>query len=117
MTRNRLFVFGLWISKTPRPRMHAFFLREVALVCVACGCLCLICERPARAQSTSATTWTVSIVLPPRLVAGQPATLAVLGVDGRLAQGITVDVGRGQRVKTDKSGRAFFTASADAPVL
>ena len=117
MTRNRLFVFGLWISRASHRWMRAFFLREVSLVCLACGCLCLICGRPARAQSTSATTWTVSIVLPPRLVAGQPATLAVLGVDGRLAQGITVDVGRGQRVKTDKSGRAFFTAPADAPVL
>jgi hypothetical protein len=97
--------------------MRAFFLRAVSFACVACGCSFLICAPLARAQSTSATTWTVSIVLPPRLVAGQPATLAVLGVDGRLAEGITVDVGKGQRVKTDKTGRAFFTAPSDAPVL
>jgi hypothetical protein len=87
---------------------HAVF------ICLAGG---LICASAVRAQSTAATTWTVSIVLPPRLVAGQPATLAVLGVDGRLAGGIAVDVANGQRVKTDKSGRAFFTVPADAGVL
>jgi hypothetical protein len=97
--------------------MPAFFLRAAILVCITCGCLFVICAPPAGAQSISATTWTVSIVLPPRLVAGQPATLAVLGVDGRLAEGIAVDLGKGQRVKTDKTGRAFFTAPADAPLL
>jgi hypothetical protein len=48
-------------------------------------------------------------VLPAKLVAGQPATLAVLGTDGRLAEGITVDLGEDQRVKTDSSGRVTFT--------
>jgi hypothetical protein len=70
-----------------------------------------------RAQSTSPTTWAVSIVLPPRLVAGQPATLAVLGVDGRLAEGITVQVGLDQHAKTDKTGRAFFTAPKNTSVV
>src|SRR5271155_5516356 len=69
------------------------------------------------AQSNALTTWAVSIVLPPRLVAGKMATLAVLGVDGRLADGIAVDLGKGQHVKTDKTGRAFFSAPADVPVL
>jgi hypothetical protein len=63
----------------------------------------------AAAQSAPSTTWTVTIVLPPKLVAGQPATLAILGVDGRLAEGITVDLGEDMRVKTDASGRATFT--------
>jgi hypothetical protein len=97
--------------------MCAFLLRATSLACMASCYLFLMYVPLARAQSTSATTWTVSIVLPPKLVAGQPATLAVLGVDGRLAEGITVDVGKGQRVKTDKSGRAFFTAPTDAQVL
>jgi hypothetical protein len=117
MTRNLRFVFRFSISKTKRAWMPWFFLRAVSLASIAYGGSILICTQPAGAQSTSATTWTVSIVLPPRLVAGQPATLAVLGVDGRLAQGITVDVGKGQRVKTDKSGRAYFTAPTDLPVL
>jgi hypothetical protein len=108
---------GLSIRGRLCSRIPTFFLHAALPICIASGCLLLICGPAARAQSTSATTWTVSIVLPPRLVAGQPATLAVLGVDGRLAQGITVDVGKGQRVKTDKTGRAFFTAPTDVPVL
>jgi hypothetical protein len=70
-----------------------------------------------RAQSTPSTTWAVSIVLPSRLISGQPATLAVLGVDGRLAEGITVNIGNSQRVKTDKSGRAVFIAPSGASVM
>ena len=97
--------------------MPAFFLRAAFLARIVGCCSFLICVPLVRAQSTSTTTWTVSIVLPPRLVAGQPATLAVLGVDGRLAEGIAVDLGKGQRVKTDKTGRAFFTAPTDAPLL
>jgi hypothetical protein len=68
-------------------------------------------------QSTSSTTWAVSIVLPSRVVSGQPATLAVLGVDGRLAPGIIVAIGDDQRVKTDKTGRALFNVAQGASVV
>jgi len=76
----------------------------------------------ARAQQAAPnTTWAVTIVLPPRLVAGRPATLAVLGVDGRLAEGVTVEVGAPsgttQHVKTDKTGRAIFEAPSSVSVL
>jgi hypothetical protein len=81
------------------------------------GWLVLVPAINTPAQSTSSTTWAVSIVLPARLVSGQPATLAVLGVDGRLAPDITVDLGNGQRVKTDKTGRASFTAPIGGTVL
>jgi hypothetical protein len=100
----------------PGVRTAAHFLRAVS-ICVASACLWLACGTVIRAQSSAANTWKVSIVLPPKLIAGQPATLAVLGVDGRLAEGITVDVGKGQKVKTDKTGRAFFTAPPDVSVL
>jgi hypothetical protein len=63
--------------------------------------------------STSLTTWSVTIVLPPRIVAGRPATLAALGVDGRLASGVKVEVGE-QHVTTDRTGRALFNAPASA---
>lgn len=69
------------------------------------------------AQSPASTTWAVSIVLPSRVISGQPATLAVLGVDGRLAQGIAVNIGNDQRVRTDKSGRALFTAPSGKSVM
>jgi hypothetical protein len=115
MRDMRTFI-GLVATATPRARIHAFIL-QVAWASIAGSCLLFACAPVAHTQSTAATTWTVSIVLPSRLVAGEPATLAVLGVDGRLADGITVDVGKGQRVKTDKSGRAFFTAPTDMTVL
>jgi hypothetical protein len=69
------------------------------------------------AQSNALTTWAVSIVLPPKLVAGKTATLAVLGVDGRLAEGITISIGDTLKLKTDKTGRASFLVPADRPVV
>src|SRR5277367_3617454 len=71
----------------------------------------------AQSQSTPLTTWTVTIVLPSRIVAGQPATLAVLGVDGKLASAVNVDLGNGLRVTTDGTGRAYFTAPASGGIL
>jgi hypothetical protein len=72
-------------------------------------------------QASPNTTWAVTIVLPPRLVAGRPATLALLGVDGRLADGVAVEVGGPsgsvQHVKTDKTGRAVFDVPSAANVL
>jgi hypothetical protein len=106
--------FSRLLCNRSRAAWTLAFLLHAVFICAGCG---LVCASAARAQSTAATTWTVSIVLPPRLVAGQPATLAVLGVDGRLAGGIAVDVGNGQHIKTDKSGRAFFTVPTDAGVL
>jgi hypothetical protein len=79
----------------------------------------LACSMPeaARAQSAPSATWTVTIVLPSRVVAGQPATLAVLGADGKLAPDVTVELGDGQRLTTDRTGRASFTAPAAGAVL
>jgi hypothetical protein len=59
----------------------------------------------------------VTIVLPPKIVAGHQATLAILGADGRLASNVTVVIGEGQNLKTDATGRAFFTAPAMPGVL
>jgi hypothetical protein len=67
----------------------------------------------AQAPSTPLTTWNVTIVLPPRIVAGQPVTLAALGVDGKLASGVKVDVGD-QQLTTDSTGRVIFSAPASA---
>jgi hypothetical protein len=86
----------LWFALAPR---------------LGAGLICLsLFSLVASAQSAPSNTWTVTIVIPPKLVAGQPATLAILGVDGRLAEGITVDIGEDQKLKTDSSGRATFTA-------
>ncbi len=58
-----------------------------------------------------------AIVLPQRLVAGQRATLAVLDAAGRLAEGAEVEFSGGERVTSDATGRATFTAPGEAGVL
>src|SRR5580698_4210185 len=77
----------------------------------------LLLENRVDAQSNALTTWAVSIVLPPKLVAGKMATLAVLGVDGRLADGITISIGDTLKLKTDKTGRASFLVPSDNSVI
>jgi hypothetical protein len=101
----------------------ARFIRRLLFLLAALAPITLLFAATTSAvpQDTSSTTWAVTIVLPPKLVAGRPATLAVLGVDGRLAEGIVVDLGSHSgtdvRVKTDKTGRAAFLAPTDAAVL
>lgn len=54
-----------------------------------------------------------TIVLPPRLQANSPATLAVLDSGGHLAPGVAVDIGNGQSAATDATGRLSFTAPSN----
>jgi len=88
---------------------------------------------PARGQAAPVTKFPVTIVLPPKLAAGQSATLAVLDADGRLAPDVTVELSSDQgstqsqvqnqvtdkveRVTTDVTGRAFFTAPSSGTVM
>lgn len=58
-----------------------------------------------------------AVVLPPRLLAGQPATLAVLDVEGRLLPGVAVEFAGGERVTTDETGRAQFSVPDQPGVL
>ncbi|HEV2315118.1 MAG TPA: hypothetical protein VGR94_07420 [Candidatus Acidoferrales bacterium] len=57
------------------------------------------------------------IVLPLELVSGQPATLAVLSVDGRIVAGVKLVLSNGEVVTTDESGRAHFLAPPDEGIL
>lgn len=59
----------------------------------------------------------MTIVLPPKLMAAHPATLAVLGVDGKLAPGVRVELSDGQSVTTDRTGRAIFNVPASGEYL
>jgi hypothetical protein len=88
-----------------------------AMFLAAATFLPLAFPRLARAQATTSAAWSVTIVLPPKVVAGRPVSLAVFGADGRLAPGITVDIGKGQQVTTDASGRAIFTALGGSSVI
>lgn len=51
------------------------------------------------------------------LISGQPATLAVLDSDGRVAAGVKLVLSSGEVVATDESGRAHFLAPPDAGVM
>jgi len=70
---------------------------------------------PLAAQDPAAAG--AAIVLPNKLVAGQPATLAVLDAEGRLAAGVPVEFSGGERFITDATGRAIFTAPRQPGVL
>jgi|HubBroStandDraft_6_1064221.scaffolds.fasta_scaffold64014_2 hypothetical protein len=111
--RNCLFAAG---RRQHRLRLFPLFCSAIFPVILFFGATSL-----AQPQSSPSTTWAVTIVLPPKLVADRPATLAVLGVDGRLAEGVIVDLGSHSgidvRVKTDKTGRAVFLAPSDTNVL
>jgi hypothetical protein len=108
---------------SPSAAYRRYRLRLLSLLLVLIFPVTLFFGAPFAAgpQSTASTTWAVTIVLPPKLVADRPATLAVLGVDGRLAEGVIVDLGFHSginiRVKTDKTGRAVFLTPSDADVL
>jgi len=96
----------------PPPANYGIATSRAAFFCM----LFLLPSAAIFAQSTS-TTWAVTIVLPPKVVAGQQATLAVLGTDGRVAPNVAVDLGGNLRVTTDKTGRAVFNVPVSGPVL
>jgi hypothetical protein len=54
------------------------------------------------------------LILPRRVTAGEPGTLAVLDVNGRLTPGAHVVFTTGAQVTTDATGRGMFTAPAAA---
>lgn len=74
-------------------------------------------QTQAQTQTESSATWAVVIVLPPKVVAGELATLATLGVDGKLASHISVDLGNGEHLQTDTTGRSVFTVPKTGSVL
>lgn len=71
-------------------------------------------QQPPKSPGSSAPRL---IILPPKVLAGVPATLAVLDSQGRLLPDITVELSGGQKVKTDVTGRAIFKAPDRIGVL
>jgi hypothetical protein len=69
------------------------------------------------AQIAASRISSIRIVLPPRLVAGRPATLATLGADHRLIGHVAVGLGNGKSVETDATGRANFTAPSGSVLI
>jgi len=58
-----------------------------------------------------------TLLLPRTIVSGERATLAVLDGNGRLTAGATVVFSNGDRLRTDKTGRALFVAPLDPGVI
>lgn len=73
--------------------------------------LCGFCNLPVLAAKPA------RVVLPNKLVAGQPATLAVVDADGQLLADVTVTFTGAVQVITDQTGRAIFTAPAQQGIL
>jgi hypothetical protein len=70
-------------------------------------------QEPPKTQTAAPRT----IVLPQEIVAGAPATLAVLDSGGRLLPGAVVEISGGQKITTDSTGRGLFTAPDEPGVL
>lgn len=102
-------------------------MRAIALACLIAVFFAMLAERgeararaayfDAQAEAPPFYAPAVTIVLPPRLMAAHPATLAVFGPQGKLAPDVRVDLSDGESVKTDETGRARFTAPAMATFL
>jgi hypothetical protein len=58
-----------------------------------------------------------TIILPPKMVAGAAATLAVVNSAGHMASGAVVELSTGQKVTTDATGRALFMAPSEAGAI
>jgi hypothetical protein len=57
------------------------------------------------------------LLLPKRIVGGEPATLAVLDVNGRLTPAVTVNFSNGDHLVTNATGRALFVAPGNPGVI
>ena len=71
----------------------------------------------APAQAASAPSAARILLLPRRIVSGERATLAVLGVNGRLTPGAAITFSNGDHLKTDATGRALFVAPLNPGVI
>lgn len=75
--------------------------------------------RAAQSQSShgAARLASIEVILPPRLVAGAPATLATLGTDHHLVGHVPVELENGTTVETDATGRANFTTPSGTVLI
>ena len=71
----------------------------------------------APAQAAPAPSAARILLLPRRIVSGERATLAVLGVNGRLTPGSAITFSNGDHLKTDATGRALFVAPLSPGVI
>jgi hypothetical protein len=98
-------MFPAWVrGKEPLQRLALTFVFAVSFA------TCAGTQELPKAKTPVART----IILPQKLVAGAPATLAALDSAGRLLPNVVVELSSGRRVTTDTTGRALFVAPAEA---
>lgn len=86
-------------------------LKRLAFVLLAAGfAASAAAQGLPKTQAPAART----IILPQKMVAGDPATLAVLDSAGRLLPNVAVELSGGRNVTTDSTGRASFVAPGEA---
>ncbi|HKF52499.1 MAG TPA: hypothetical protein VKB26_09320 [Candidatus Acidoferrales bacterium] len=85
-------------------------------LCGACFVVSSVTAAPMHGQNATEQS-RLAIVLPLELIAGQPATFAILTADGHVAPGTKVVLSNGQVVTTDESGRAHFLVPSDTGVM
>jgi hypothetical protein len=85
--------------------------------CLALILLLAACAGAQQLTKSHASPAPHLIILPPRVVAGAQATLAVLDSQGRLLPNIAVELSGGQEVTTDVTGRALFKATDQSGTL
>ncbi len=95
-----------------RRSLSRFFLR---CFCLAAALLPLFFS--VFAQKTPPSSAGRILLLPRTVVSGDRATLAVLDTNGRLTPGAAIKFSNGDRLTTDKTGRALFVAPLTPGVI
>jgi hypothetical protein len=90
----------------------AHYTRVILLVLAAAFSAGAVAQEVPKVQAAART-----IVLPQKMLAGAPATLAVLDSAGRMLPHAVVELSGIQKVTTDATGRALFTAPGEPGVL
>ncbi len=89
--------------------------RATALILLFWVCAAIAtAQTPPRSHSSPVPR---TIILPPKILAGEPATLAVIDNQGRLLPNVSVELSGGQSVKTDATGRAMFKVPGEPGML
>ncbi len=98
-------MFPAWVrGKEPLQRLALMFVFAASFATYA----------GAQALPKAKTPAARTIILPQKMVAGAPATLAALDSAGRLLPNVVVELSGGRKVTTDATGRALFVAPAEA---
>src|SRR5689334_13993801 len=91
--------------------------RSAFLFALVLWCVLRQSALPLAAQKAPAPSAARILLLPKRIVAGEPATLAVLDVNGRLTPGVGVNLSDGDLIVTNATGRALFVAPPKPGVI